>query len=120
MSTDNTTEEVIDATPGSAGLEEFEEATPTAAPADAANDLEFLVDVPLRLTVEIGSSKLLLREVLQLGKGSVIELDRDSGEPADVFVNGRLIARGDVTSIDNRLAVRIVELVRVGDGERRS
>jgi flagellar motor switch protein FliN/FliY len=69
-------------------------------------------DVPVTLTVEIGSSRMLLREVLQLDAGSVVELDRESGELADVLVNGRLVARGDVTVVDERLAVRIVEVVR--------
>lgn len=74
--------------------------------------LEFVGDVPLRLTVEIGSARLLLREVLALDEGSVVELDRDSGELADILVNGRLVARGDVTNVDDRLAIRIVEVLK--------
>ncbi|MEM7409183.1 MAG: flagellar motor switch protein FliN [Myxococcota bacterium] len=99
------------------------EATPApAAEAPASpppGNLDHLIDVSLRLTVEIGASKLLLGEVLQLGKGSVVELDRNSGEPADLFVNGRLIGRGEVTTVEDRLAVRIVELTP-GDGQERS
>lgn len=91
------------------------EAVQTAAAAEATNasarGLDLVIDVALKLTVEIGGSKLLLRDVLQLGKGSVVELDRESGEPADIFVNGRLIAKGDVTTVDDRIAVRIVEVV---------
>ena len=78
----------------------------------AAGLLDLVSDVPVTLTVEIGSSRMLLREVLQLEAGSVVELDRESGELADVLVNGRLVARGDVTVVDERLAVRIVEVVR--------
>ena len=74
--------------------------------------MEFVSDVPLRLTVEIGAARLLLREVLALDEGSVVELDRDSGELADILVNGRLVARGDVTNVDDRLAVRIVEVLK--------
>jgi len=85
-----------------------------------ALSLASVIDVPLRVTVEIGATKMLVREVLQLNKGSVVPLDRSSGEPADILVNGRLIARGEVTALDESLAVRIVELVsrESSDGKR--
>lgn len=73
--------------------------------------LDLVIDVPLRVTVEVGSASMLVREVLQFSRGSVIELDRAAGEPADVLVNGRLLARGEVTVEDDRLAVRIVEML---------
>jgi flagellar motor switch protein FliN/FliY len=73
--------------------------------------LDLVIDVPVRLTVEVGSTQMLVREVLQLGKGSVVELDRNSGDPADIFVNNRLVARGEVTTIEDRLAIRVVEVV---------
>lgn len=73
--------------------------------------MDVVSDVPLQLTVEIGSARMLLRDVLQLESGSVVQLDRDSGELADVLVNGRLVARGDVTAVDDRIAVRIVEVI---------
>ena len=81
-----------------------------AAPARRTS-LDRVIDLPVQLSVEIGRTELVLREILELGNGSVLELDRNSSEPADVYVNGRLIARGDLTSLDDRLAVRIVELV---------
>jgi len=86
----------------------------------SALSLASVIDVPLRVTVEIGATKMLVREVLQLNKGSVVPLDRSSGEPADILVNGRLIARGEVTVLDESLAVRIVELVsrESSDGAR--
>ncbi len=87
-------------------------AEPRAPGAGPSGLLDLVSDVPVTLTVEIGSSRMLLREVLQLDTGSVVELDRDSGELADVLVNGRLVARGDVTVVDDRLAVRIVEMVK--------
>ncbi len=73
--------------------------------------LGMVLDVPLRVTVEIGEARMLVQEVLQLAKGSVIELDRLAGEPADVRVNGRLVARGEVTVVEDRVAVRLVEMV---------
>ena len=94
--------------------EEQTEATgPEAAVASEAGSaaLDLVIDVPVRLTVEIGSTQMLVREVLQLGKGSVVELDRNSGDPADILVNNRLVARGEVTTIEDRLAIRVVEVV---------
>lgn len=79
--------------------------------ATGSGSLDLVIDVPLRVTVEVGSASMLVREVLQFSKGSVIELDRAAGEPADVLVNGRLLARGEVTVEDDRLAVRIVEML---------
>ena len=85
------------------------------------NTLDLVIDVPIRLTVEVGSTQMLVREVLQLGKGSVVELDRNSGDPADILVNNRLVARGEVTTIEDRLAIRVVEVVggdAAGSGPR--
>lgn len=76
-------------------------------------DLGLIMDVPLRLSVELGSASLPVREVLALSKGSVIELDRMNGEPADIYVNDRLIARGELATDDDRMAVRITELIAV-------
>lgn len=76
--------------------------------------LAFVLDVPLQLSVEIGSTQMLVREVVQLDRGSVVELDRGVGDPADVLVNGRIVARGEVTMVDDRLAVRLVEIIGGG------
>lgn len=77
----------------------------------AAGDLGLVLDVPLRLSVEIGSATLPVRDVLALTRGSVVELDRMSGEPADIYANDRLIARGELSVVDERVAIRITELV---------
>ena len=87
------------------------EAAPEPAGAGEGSRLGLVLDVPLEVTVEIGSARMRVREILQLAKGSVVELDRPAGEPADVLVNGRVIARGEVTVIEGRLSVRIVEIV---------
>jgi flagellar motor switch protein FliN/FliY len=86
------------------------ESAPPESPANAPS-LDLVIDLPVQVSVEIGRTRLLLREVLELGNGSILELDRGDSDPVDVLVNGRLIARADLTSIDDRLAVRIVELV---------
>ena len=77
----------------------------------SASDLGLIMEVPLRLSVEIGSARMPVRDVLALAKGSIVELDRMNGDPADVYVNDRLIARGEVTVQDERVAVRVTELV---------
>ncbi|NNL87170.1 MAG: flagellar motor switch protein FliN [Myxococcales bacterium] len=76
---------------------------------------DFVIDVPLELSVEVGGARLLVREVLQLKEGSVIELDRSANDPAEVFVNGKLIAKGEVSVVEDRLVVQISEIV----GEQR-
>jgi flagellar motor switch protein FliN/FliY len=83
---------------------------PGSADALAAN-LRLLQDVDVKLTVEIGSTNLSLRELLALGEASVIELDRDANELLDVFVNGTLIGRGEVVTVGERFGVRVTELV---------
>lgn len=86
--------------------------TPVNPTADAAADesLGFVSDVPIRISVEVGSARLLVRDVLQLSEGSVVELDRPADAPADLYVNGRLIGRGDITVVDDRVAIKIVDL----------
>ena len=82
-------------------------------PVDAAvaANLRLLQDVDVKLTVEIGSTTLSLRELLALGEASVIELDRQAGELLDVFVNGTLIGRGEVVTVGERFGVKLLELV---------
>ena len=83
-------------------------------PVDAAVAANFrlLQDVDVKLTVEIGSTHLSLRELLALGEGSVIELDRQANELLDVFVNGTLIGRGEVVTVGDKYGVKMTELVQ--------
>lgn len=76
-----------------------------------AANFRLLQDVDVKLTVEIGSTSLSLRELLALGEGSVIELDRQADELLDVFVNGTLIGRGEVVTVGDRFGVKMTELV---------
>ena len=76
-----------------------------------ATNFRLLQDVDVKLTVEIGSAELTLRELLALGESSVIELDRQANELLDVFVNGTLIGRGEVVTVGDRFGVRMTELV---------
>lgn len=82
---------------------------------DMARDIEFLLDIPLEVTVEIGRTKMIIRDLLQLGQGSVIELEKLAGEPMEVFVNNRLIARGEVVVINEKFGIRITDIISPTD-----
>ena len=88
-----------------------------------AANFRLLQDVDVKLTVEIGSTQLTLRELLALGEASVIELDRQANELLDVLVNGTLVARGEVVTVNGRFGIRVVEVVatdaRLAGVERR-
>ncbi len=77
----------------------------------SALDIDFILDIPLTMTVELGRSRLLINEMLQLGQGSVIELTKLAGEPMDIFVNQRLIARGEVVVVNEKFGVRLTDIV---------
>jgi flagellar motor switch protein FliN/FliY len=88
--------------------------TTTAAPRaaePASAELERLYDVPVELAVEIGRTKMTIRETLGLGPGSIVTLDRTAGEPVDLLVNGKPIARGEVVVIDGEFGLRVTEVV---------
>jgi len=95
------------------------EATLTAdqpAATDLAGDLERLRDVPVELAVEIGRTRMTIGETLALGPGSIITLNRLAGEPVDLLVNGKPIARGEVVVIDEEFGLRITEVVTAARG----
>ena len=88
--------------------------TTVSAPADgahAAPELERLYDVPVELAVEIGRTHMTIRETLALGPGSIVTLNRLAGEPVDLLVNGKPIARGEVVVIDEEFGLRVTEVV---------
>lgn len=73
--------------------------------------LELLLDVPLDLSVELGRTRMTIQDLLGLGPGSVIELDKIAGEPLDILVNGRLVARGEAVVVNDKFGVRITDIV---------
>lgn len=78
---------------------------------NASMDLDFILDIPLTMTVELGRCRLLISEMLQLGQGSVIELMKLAGEPMEIFVNQKLIARGEVVVVNEKFGVRLTDIV---------
>lgn len=106
------------------GPEEGEGSTPEAegpeaVPGMARGTLDLLLDVPLQLTVELGQTQRTVRDLLEMAPGTVVELDRLAGEPVDLLVNGRLIARGEVVVIDENFGIRITDIVSPGERLRR-
>jgi flagellar motor switch protein FliN/FliY len=77
----------------------------------SVGNLDLIVDIPVRITVELGRTRKTIGEVLALGPGSVVELNKMAGEPVDVLVNGKLIARGEVVVIDESFGIRVTDIV---------
>jgi flagellar motor switch protein FliN len=90
------------------------ETTTTAPPDTGGAELERLFDVPVELAVEIGRTHMTIRETLALGPGSIVTLNRLAGEPVDLLVNGKPIARGEVVVLDEEFGLRVTEVL-VGD-----
>ena len=74
-------------------------------------DLDFILDIPLEISVELGRTRILVNDLLQLGQGSVVELTRLSEEPMDIYVNGKLFARGEVVVVNEKFGVRLTDVV---------
>ena len=74
-------------------------------------NLEVILDVPVSLSLEVGRARIPIRNLLQLNQGSVVELERGAGEPLDVYVNGTLIAQGEVVVVNDRFGVRLTDVV---------
>jgi flagellar motor switch protein FliN len=73
--------------------------------------LDFILDIPLKVTVELGRSKMSIREILQMAQGSVIELSKFAGEPLEVLVNEKLIARGEVVVVNEKFGIRLTDII---------
>ncbi len=88
----------------------FDEIEKQTAPQGGLN-LDFILEIPLKVSAELGRSKMLVGDLLQLGQGSVIELDKMAGEPMDIYVNSRLIARGEVIVANEKFGVRLTDVI---------
>ena len=103
---------------GLVDLPEFESprVTPEAFSSRPGSDgLNRVRDIPLEVTVELGRTRLLIRDILDLSPGSIIELDKLAGEPVDLFANGMLVARGEVIVIDDNFGVRVTEIITAAE-----
>lgn len=77
----------------------------------AKRELDFILDIPLDVSAELGRTRLLINELLQLGQGSVVELNKLAGEPLEVYVNGKLVARGEAVVINEKFGVRLTDII---------
>ena len=82
-----------------------------ATPAATHNDIDLRLDIPVQLTVELGRTKIAIKNLLQLAQGSVVELDGMAGEPMDVLVNGCLIAQGEVVVVNDKFGIRLTDII---------
>ncbi len=78
---------------------------------DEIHNLDFILDIPLRVSVELGRTKILVRDLLQLGQGSVVELAKFAGEPLELLVNDKLIARGEVVVVNEKFGIRLTDII---------
>jgi flagellar motor switch protein FliN/FliY len=87
--------------------------------ATAHNDLDMILDIPVQLTVELGRTKMPIKNLLQLAQGSVVELAGMAGEPLDVLINGFLIAQGEVVVVNDKLGIRLTDIITPSERLRR-
>lgn len=85
--------------------------TPFAEQASRPENLDVVLDIPVRLSMEVGTTNISIRKLLQLNKGSLVELSRAAGEPLDVLVNGTLVAQGEVVVVNDKLGVRLLDII---------
>ncbi|NOZ25375.1 MAG: flagellar motor switch protein FliN [Nitrospirae bacterium] len=89
----------------------FDELKTDGSGGQTVRDINFLLDVPLEVTVELGRTKMLIQELIQLGQGSVIELEKLAGEPMEILVNNKLIAKGEVVVVNEKFGVRLTDTI---------
>jgi len=97
----------------------FEQLTPQSGALGAGNDIDLILDIPVQLTVELGRTKIPIRQILQLAQGSVIELEGLAGEPLDLFVNGCLIAQGEVVVVNEKFGIRLTDVITPAERVRK-
>ncbi len=94
--------------PPQAEATEFADLEPSEVPEEK---LKLILDIPLEIRVELGRSKMIIKELLQLGQGSVIELNKAAGEPLDIYVNDRLIAKGETVVVNEKYGIRLTDII---------
>ena len=101
-------------TKSSVGSVEFPNLSPTSSVQGSSN-VGLLMDVSMEMSVELGRTRRLIKDILSIGEGTIIELDKLAGEPVDILVNHKLIAKGEVVVIDENFGVRITEVAQVSE-----
>ena len=104
-------EEMVESVEEKAHTEVPEVADEEVQEASEGGDLDFILDIPLDITVELGRTSMCIKDLLQLGQGAVVELSKLAGEPMEIFVNGKLFARGEVVVVNEKFGVRLTDIV---------
>ena len=104
-------EQAVPAPPAAPIPEIFQEFSGATTSGGLAKDIDFILDIPVLMTVELGRTKIAIKNLLQLAQGSVVELDGLAGEPMDVLVNGCLIAQGEVVVVNDKFGVRLTDII---------
>ena len=104
-------ESAVPEVPRQPGVGELSDAAQPPSGVDGKANLDAILDIPVNLSLEVGRSKISIRNLLQLNQGSVVELDRLAGEPLDVLVNGTLVARGEVVVVNEKFGIRLTDVV---------
>lgn len=107
--TDTTAQDTIAAAPAS-----FPPVTNTAT-AEQPKNIDFILDIPMKVSIYVGSTKMAIRDLLQLAQGSVIELDKLAGEPMEVMVNNKLVAKGEVVVVNEKFGIRLTDVVSAAE-----
>nr|WP_303903195.1 flagellar motor switch protein FliN [Azovibrio restrictus] len=92
---------------------------PGGAPGSIMNELDMILDIPVQLTVELGRTKITIKNLLQLAHGSVVELEAMAGEPMNVLVNGTLIAQGEVVVVNDKFGIRLTDIITPSERMRK-
>ncbi len=102
---------------GQAQAEEiqFDEFSPNGGSSDETQGLDFLLDVPLEITVELGRTKIQIGELLKLGQGSVVELEKLTSEPVEIYINRKLMGQGEVVVVNDKFGVRLTNIISPGE-----
>ncbi len=108
-------DEAWDALSGDVDTASFDELGDGTTSGSGSQNLEFLLDIPLHVTVELGRSSMIIDKMLQLTQGSVVELDKSAGETVDIYVNQKLLGKGEVIVVNDRFGVRITEIISQAD-----
>jgi len=85
--------------------------TGATGPAGVGDNLDLLLDIPLKITIELGRTKMLINDLLKLGQGSVIELPKEAGDTLEILANNRLVAKGDVVVVNKKYGIRLTEVI---------
>ncbi len=110
---------VVDQAPAAQPANIFPSFGGSGGNAGMMNELDMILDIPVQITVELGRTKITIKNLLQLAHGSVVELDAMAGEPMDVMVNGTLIAQGEVVVVNDKFGIRLTDIITPSERMRK-